>query len=297
MSRIALVTYSGVPDLSDDDQILADALRRRGARPVPVMWDDASVAWRDFDVIMVRSTWDYYLRPDAFARWIDAREGAGECVQNPPAVLRWNSSKRYLSEVAARGIDVVPTRFVARGEAGVTLARIAAERGWSSLVVKPVVSAAAFATWRTASPPTAADEERFVAASAERALIVQPLVPEVARDGELSLMFVAGRFSHAVRKRPHAGDFRVQAQHGGSVEPAEVDGALVAAAAAALATAPAPCLYGRVDGCVVGGRFVLMELEVLEPSLFFGCQPAAADRFAEAIVASSRGHTGVLAAG
>jgi glutathione synthase/RimK-type ligase-like ATP-grasp enzyme len=283
LARIALVTYEKFPDLSHDDQLLAQTLVTRGAEVAAVIWDDPAVDWDRFDVVVVRSTWDYHLRLEAFAEWIDARARGRARVENPTAVLRWNSSKGYLREIAARGVATVPTRFVERGEE-VTLSRLAAETGWGAVVVKPVVSASAYATWRTVLPPDDASEERFAMDSAERALMVQPLIEAIVRDGELSLMFIDGAFSHAVRKRARAGEWRVQAEYGGSAEPVSPEPATVMAARTALAVAPAPSLYARADGFLEGGRFVLTELELLEPSLFLRSDPQAAERLAAAIL-------------
>jgi glutathione synthase/RimK-type ligase-like ATP-grasp enzyme len=287
LARIALVTYEKVPDLSHDDQLLAQTLGARGADVAAVVWDDPDIAWDDFDVVVVRSTWDYHLRLEAFAEWIEARARGRARVENPPTVLRWNSSKRYLREIASHGVATVPTRFVERGE-DVTLARIAAEAGWGAVVVKPVVSASAYATWRTVLPPDDASEERFAMDSTERALMVQPLIEAIVREGELSLMLIDGEFSHAVRKRARDGEWRVQAEYGGSAELVSPAPAIIMAARSALAVAPEPSLYARADGFLEEGRFVLTELELLEPSLFLRCDPRAADRFAEAILGRVR---------
>jgi hypothetical protein len=118
--------------------------------------------------------------------------------------------------------------------------------------------------------------------------MVQPLVGEIERDGEWSLVFFTGRYSHAVLKRPRAGDFRVQREHGGTLESVDPEPSVIAAAARTIAAIPfgdAPPLYARVDGCLVGGALLLMELEVLEPELFLRCAPESAGRLADALLA------------
>ena len=283
--RIALVTYAKLPDLSPDDKILRAALETTGAIAEAVVWDDARVAWPTFDMVVVRSTWDYHLRLPEFRGWIDARARDGSHVLNPPAVLRWNAEKTYLADLAAWGVPVVPTRWVERGSSS-DLAAIAADAGWDAVVVKPRVSASAHGTWRASAPFGADVVRRFSDEVAERDLMVQPLLREVAESGELSLMFIGGRFSHAVQKRPREGDFRVQREHGGSATPITPSSSMVSAAARALACSPAETLYARVDGCEVDGRFLLMELELLEPSLFFGCAPEKAATLAAAIISA-----------
>jgi glutathione synthase/RimK-type ligase-like ATP-grasp enzyme len=202
--------------------------------------------------------------------------------------------KRYLRALAGRGVPVVPTAWVERGDAR-PLAGILAAHGWRDAVVKPVVSASAHATWRTgASASAGADagaeaEARFRAQCADGAVMVQPFLEVIRDGGEWSLVFVDGAFSHAVRKRPAPGDFRVQQEHGGSAEPAAAPAALVAHGRAALAAAQAAAgsasgaLYARVDGCETDAGFLLMELELLEPSLFLGADDGAAARLAAAI--------------
>jgi glutathione synthase/RimK-type ligase-like ATP-grasp enzyme len=281
--RLALVTYSGLPALSADDRLLLPPLAERGIRAEPAAWDDPAVAWASYDTLVVRSTWNYHTAVDAFRAWIDRVEALGVPLWNPAPVLRWNSSKTYLRDLAARGIEVVPTRWVDRGSSA-SLRAVLGHAGWSDAVVKPAVSASAHETWRVEARRVAPeDEERFARLSANGVVMVQPFLPELARDGEWSLMFVGGDYSHAVLKRPRGGDFRVQHEHGGSAEPRTAPAHVVAAARTIVAQAPDRWLYARVDGVEAGRRFVLVELEMLEPSMFFNADRAAPSRFAEAV--------------
>jgi len=160
------------------------------------------------------------------------------------------------------------------------------QAGWDEAVVKPVVSANAHETWRTSRARAADDEPRFRAIASRERVMIQPFLPEIVVDGEWSLVFFGGEFSHAVVKRPGAGDFRVQTDHGGSAVAARPDDAILAVARAALRCIPGDWLYARVDGCVVDGTFRVMELEALEPSLFLAWAPEAAERFARTIEAT-----------
>lgn len=286
---VALVTDADHAALTSDDQLLLPALAHHGLQGVPVAWDDAHARWQDFSAVVIRSTWDYFRRYATFVRWLDQLQAAGARVFNPVATLRWNSDKSYLRQLAAAGIPVMPTAWLARGE-GEPLSRLMAQRGWHDIVVKPTVSGGAWKTWRVAAPLTAADDRRLDEVRRERDLMVQPFEPAIASAGELSLVFVGGDFSHAVLKRPAAGDFRVQEEAGGSSAAVSVDASLIAQASRALEAAPTPCLYARVDGCLVEGRFVLMELEVLEPSLFLAHAPGAAARLAAAIAQRAGGN-------
>jgi glutathione synthase/RimK-type ligase-like ATP-grasp enzyme len=251
-------------------------------QPVARAWDEPDEPWESHAAVVLRSTWDYHERAGAFLGWLDDLERRGARVRNPIPTLRWNATKTYLRDLAEAGVHVVPTEIV-DAAAGTGLREVMERRGWRDVVVKPAVSATAFETWRVGEPPAAEDEVRFARLSSERAMMVQPFVAEIEEEGELSLMFLGGAFSHAVRKRPRQGDFRVQHEFGGTLEPATADAGLVAEAAAIVARAPDPCLYARVDGCVVEGRLLLMELELIEPALFFEFAPGSAERLADAI--------------
>ncbi len=280
-ARVALVTYAGLPELSDDDQLLQQELTRRGAVAVPVCWD-AEVAWGNFDAILIRSPWDYYKRYAEFLLWLDRIEACGAPVWNPVSVLRWNAEKGYMRALGAAGVPTTPTAWLRRGSV-IRALDLMAERGWSEIVVKPTVSATAFETFRVGPDVTPKEEARIAALLLERDLMVQPYLPAIAATGEYSLLFFAGEFSHAVLKRPVAGDFRVQNEFGGTVSAVQVEPLLVAEARAVITAAPGPLLYARVDGCVVDGHLMLMELELVEPSLFFREDPAAAGRMATAL--------------
>ena len=288
---VALVTYAARPEVTDDDRLLASALAARGVRAVAVPWSDADTDWRAFDAIVVRSCWDYFLRADEFFAWLTALESIGAPVHNPVATLRWNADKRYLRDLEQQGVPVVPTRWVEPGET-VSLLALRRRTGWSELVVKPAISGSAHDTWRSSPGGEGADDARLAAMSAARGVVlVQPLVDVIPDEGEWSIVFIDGAYSHAVLKRPRAGDFRVQEEHGGTVECIRPPEQVIAQARAALAAAQQPegargeMLYARVDGCVVDGELLLMELELIEPVLFLGTSPDAAERMADVLTA------------
>ncbi len=282
--RIAFATSDAHPLLTPDDLLAVAALRADGVHVEPAIWSEPTVRWADFDAVVVRSTWDYHHRAEVFRNWIDQLELTKALVWNPASVLRWNMQKTYLRDLDRAGVPVVPTLWLSKGSV-VDAAALMAERRWLDAVIKPVVSATAFRTWRVSRDEAAGGE----AAARLRELLttgdvmIQPFIAEIEREGEWSLMFIDGTFSHAVRKRPTAGDFRMQAEFGGtSVAEAPPPG-VVGAAERVLAAAPRPWLYARVDGIDTSAGFVLLELEMLEPSLFLGTSDSAVDRFARAI--------------
>jgi glutathione synthase/RimK-type ligase-like ATP-grasp enzyme len=284
IARVAFVTSEAYSTLSADDRLAVDALGSIGVAVEPAVWTDPAARWGDFDLVVIRSPWDYHRRAEEFGRWLDKMVIDGIPLWNPADLVRWNADKAsYLREMEDVGIPVVPTEVVARGRP-LELASILERRGWDEVVVKPAVSASAWGTSRESRSTVAEADAKAAEMLRAGSLLVQPFVPEIATAGEWSLIFLGGRFSHAVLKRPAAGDFRVQNDHGGSAEAASPPPHLVAAAERALSAVRAPWLYARVDGVESTGRFLLMELEMIEPSLFLAHSPDAPQAFADAIV-------------
>lgn len=285
--NIAFVTSADYRDLTDDDHRAVNALAERGATVLATVWNDASVNWDDFDCIVLRSTWDYHRNAAQFREWIATLEAMGAPLWNPPGLLLWNMEKTYLRDLELAGVRTVPTEWLERGT-GPDIRALMDERGWHDAVVKPVVSAAANRTHRIGRSEvedSRADVHADVAASLEMGdVMVQPFIPEIQTRGEWSLIFVDGEFSHSVRKTPMSGDFRVQAHLGGDATTESANGSLIASARDALNVVQWPWLYARVDGIETADGFILLELEMLEPSLYFAHTETGAQRFAEAVL-------------
>ncbi len=282
---IALATCASIPDLTDDDRLLIPALAARGIIAVPAVWDDDTIDWRTFDAVVIRSTWDYHLKPQLFLAWIDRLESLGVRLINPAPVLRWNAEKTYLRDLAAAGVSVVPTRWVERGDT-TALSEILRESGWPRAVVKPSIAATAYRTWSTDLESAGADESRFRELVADGRMLVQEFTEAITAEGEWSLMFFGGEYAYSVLKTPKDGDFRVQGDFGGRAMIREADPSVIVQASGVLDKVPfrrSALAYARVDGCVDESRFVLMELEVLEPGLFLANGSHGVDNFASAI--------------
>jgi glutathione synthase/RimK-type ligase-like ATP-grasp enzyme len=283
-STVAFVTHAALPRLSADDQLAVEELTRRRMSVAAAVWDDRDVDWRAFDLVVIRSTWDYAQRSDEFLEWLGVLEGTGARVWNPPRLMRWNLDKRYLRDLAAAGVETPPTRWLERGSS-VALPGLLEQCGWEQAVVKPVVSADGVGAWTTSPGTAARDQYRLERALSARALMVQRYLPEVTREGEWSLIFIDGEFSHTVLKMPATGDFRVQERYGGSTTAACADADLLAVARAALAIVPTAWLYARVDIVRSGPSCTVMELELIEPSLFFVANPERAPGLLAAAIA------------
>src|SRR2546422_2263140 len=282
MKRIALATSAKLPTLNDDDRLLIPALAELGLAAIPAVWDAPDVCWEEFQGVVVRSCWDYHHRLEEFLAWVARLERAGIPVWNPPAALRWNSHKGYLRDLAARGVPIVPTRWLERG-APVDLARLLRDAGWREAVVKPAVSASAHGTWRTSFETASADQPRLDELLGAGDIMAQTFVSEVRAGGEWSILFLGGRYSHAVLKRPAEGDYRVRWEFGGSAGTSAPPPRRAADAEAVMAVVPGDPVYARVDGVERDGRLVLMELELIEPHLFLGWDAGAAARLARAV--------------
>jgi glutathione synthase/RimK-type ligase-like ATP-grasp enzyme len=279
---IAFVTYEGLPELNADDRRAAVALEDLGLRTDAVRWDDPRVDWLGYGAVVLRSTWDYHRRIAEFHAWIDRMEAIGAHLWNPPRVLRWNTDKRYLARVAHPSLAPPPTAILERGSL-VNLPALLEARGWSEAVVKPAISADGFSTERASREGAASDQAVLDAMLCRGDVIVQRLVPEIRTNGEISMMFFSGVFSHAVSKRPQAGEFRVQERLGGKIARTDPPSALVEHAHALLDVHAQRYLYARVDVVATAERFVLMEVELVEPSLYLAHHPPSARAFALAI--------------
>lgn len=288
--HLALPTCANLPTWEIDDRFLHAALTARGATFAQPVWDDLAVDWRAFDAVLIRTTWDYQDKLPAFLQWAE-RVGATTRLFNPAPVVRWNTHKGYLRELAARGVPIAPTAWLLRGSQPDLANLVAALRSPEGFL-KPCIGATARETLRFAT-----DAAGLAAATAHVArllpyedLMLQPFLSAVTTRGEWSAVFVAGRIAHCVRKVPVAGDYRVQDDFGAHDEPyqptADERAAAEHAMAAAASILGAELLYGRTDWLWQDdGRCVLTELELVEPSLFFRHGTATAAALADALLA------------
>jgi glutathione synthase/RimK-type ligase-like ATP-grasp enzyme len=289
MKRVALITWSGLPEGAESEQLLLPLLAERGVKARMADWRDSSIDFGKFDLLILRSCWDYHLRHDEFVAWLRDTARFAPILNRVETVL-WNSTKLYLRELESQGIAIAPTCFAAAGE---ELSRrdVARIEGWPEVVVKPAVSASAHKTYRftrNALPPP----QRLTELMESSAFLVQQFVPEIQTRGELSFIYIDGAYSHAVMKRPGRDDFRVQKERGGSAGLFLPSAALVRQANEIAAAVPQvrESLYCRLDAVEKDSRLVLMELELIEPELFLGLAEGAAERFAEAIVRRPGSH-------
>lgn len=283
MPRIALLTLEDRTGYVIDDELLVDELRARGADVSEIPWSDSTVEWSSFDLVIVRTTWDYHLRVAEFLDTLERIEGAGALLVNARDLIVWNLDKRYLEELEARGVPIVNSVWRDGGSA-TAFTELFTQLGSSEIVVKPVVSANALDTFRLRAPLSDTQLDELVRTFASRSWFAQPFIHSVITDGELSVFCFDGRFSHAVRKVPQSGDFRVQEEHGGSITSVPITDEMRRTADTVMrAVTPVP-FQARVDLVrLENGSLALMELEMIEPSLYFRTHADAASNFADAV--------------
>jgi hypothetical protein len=286
MPSIAFITCESKPLLTPDDQHLASTLGWMGWSVIPTPWT-GDVDWANFDLILVRSAWDYHLRADEFRAWINDLRSRS-CLFNSPELLLWNIHKRYLLDLRNKGVRIPPTVLATKGSAQ-SLKEILRVNGWNKAVIKPAISATAYQTWITTIESGANDQGRFEGQLNGADILVQQFLPEISAVGELSMIYFAGEFSHAVIKRAKHGDFRVQSDFGGTAERVDVSAEVAGAGKHIVRCAPRDSLYARVDGVMIEGEFVLMELELIEPCLFFGSSVGSVATMASKIDALYKG--------
>ena len=276
--HIVLATAADDPAITPSDRLYAEALERRGCRVTGAPWDGPREAFAGADAVVLRSTWGYYRALDDFKAWTEAM-AASTRLFNSIDLVRWNLRKDYVEKLAAAGVRV-PRSFVVPCEVS-AIGRVFEETGWLQAVVKPASGASGHSV-ELLQRETLAGQIAGLAEEARQAgVVVQEFLPEIA-EGELSLVYFDGVFSHAIRKRPPPGEFRTNSRYKPTRTAEAPPPDVTHQGASCLATLPEMPLYARVDGVVRDGVLIVIEVEVLEPALALDVDPPSAQRFAEA---------------
>jgi glutathione synthase/RimK-type ligase-like ATP-grasp enzyme len=279
---VTFATCHDQPLIAPDDEPLAAALRAQGVTVTPIPWTEIDpYALLDAPSIVLRSTWDYHRVPTMFQAWLQALEDSGRAVWNGASVARGNIDKSYLRQMESRGIAIPRTRWLDRID-NAAIRQALADEDWDRAVLKPRIAATAYGTFLVSRHVELPDEDLAPARSS--GVLLQEFVAEIEERGEISLVYCDGAFSHAVSKHAKAGDFRVQQDFGGSVEPLVPTPELLAFADRVMTQVNGDTLYARVDVVESSRGPLLMELELIEPELYFLHIPAAATTFAHAIL-------------
>jgi len=277
--HVVFATCSHQPFIAPDDQPLADALRALGYQVEPEPWTDIDPNTHlAADPVVLRSTWDYHRVPTMFQAWLAAMADSRRVLLNPPDVARDNIDKIYLQALHAAGIAIPRTRWIEKPDEA-SLAEALREEGWTQAVLKPRIGATAHGTFLITADAIPSDDD--LAPARASGALVQEFIPEIRERGEISLVYAGGQFSHAVVKHGQAGDFRVQQDFGGVVSAAVPSAAVLAFAGSVMTHVPASCAYARVDIVESARGPLLMELELIEPELYFRIVPGSAERMAQ----------------
>jgi hypothetical protein len=283
MNRFAFVTCSTKPDFAVDDLTAVRLLEKSGASVRAIPWDQEFSEWKSFDKVVLRSCWNYHLHPEKFLLWLKKMADEKVNLFNSVKTVTWNLHKSYLRDLQLQNVLIPETVFLKRNEV-CDLLELMRKNDWSKAVIKPAISATAHNTFLTSTEEASSHQLKFEFLLRESDLLVQGFISEVQQEGEWSLLFFNKKFSHAVLKKPTQSDFRVQNDFGGSVHYNKVPGFAVGQAQNILELVDDGLLYTRVDGIITNGKFMLMELELIEPVLFLEANPEATAAFVNGIL-------------
>ena len=286
--NVALVTYldQGKYDStnveSEDDKLL-NFLKEKELNIEKVIWNDSEVNWERFQLAILKSPWDYFDLIEDFHNWLNLLAAKNIKLLNPIDIVRWNTDKHYLKEIEDAGLLIMESFFINRNEK-VILNDYFEKFGTDQLIVKPCVSGGAKNTFKVTIENATEVNEQLNLLLKEEDFIIQPFLSEILEFGEWSFLFFNGVYSHSLIKKAKPGDFRVQPAHGGSVIPQNPDQELIETAAKYVNQFAKKCLYARVDGTFVNGKFLLMELELIEPFLFLNTDAQNYERYYKALL-------------
>ena len=285
MKRCAFLSTDNLEGYFVYDELLYEPLKQVGWLVETVSWHSKNVDWNTYDVVVVRSTWDYQQHARAFMQCLRRIDESTAILANSLRLMTWNISKEYLKDIASQGISIVPTLWLDTFDLSAVSAGFE-HFGCERLVVKPTISANADHTYMLDREQLLAQAKDLKSVFTDRAFMVQPFIEAVVTQGEYSLFYFNGHYSHTILKSPQQGDFRVQEEHGGSMQTVDPDEEMLTQARHTMAAMPDDALYARIDLLRYQDEYVVIEIELIEPSLYFNMDTQSPKRFAEAFVES-----------
>lgn len=280
--NIALLTCENLPELTPADQLLIPELAKHNITASAQIWNDQSINWTDFDYLIFRNTWDYFEKENEFNLWLDQIEKLGIKTLNAIEVIKQNKHKFYLKEMEKKGIPIIPTVFIDKTD-HLHLSEIIPSH-WKKAVIKPAFSGGAYQTSVFEITDVEKINREYQPIASQKELLLQQFMPEIEDLGETSFIFFNKKFSHCVNKKPMEGDFRVQVQFGGKYTSVQPHFELIEKAQKIVNLFNSDLLYARVDGIVIENELHLMEIECIEPDLYFNLSDGSHQRFVESIV-------------
>ena len=265
--KIALLTYEKLPTLTPSDQLLIPEFAKYAIVAEAAIWDDHTVNWNNFDYLIFRNTWDYFEKEKTFNNWLDKIEHLGIKTLNPITLIKENKHKFYLKKLEQKGIPVIPTLFIEKTQ-HFNLASLLPQQ-WQKAVIKPAFSAGSYLTEMFDIKDVASVNQKYKSIASEKELLLQEFIPQITSFGETSFIFYNKKFSHCINKKPATGDFRIQSQFGGKYSLVQPHQNVIDQAQQVVNNIGHDALYARVDGIIINSRLQLMEVECIEPDLYF----------------------------
>lgn len=281
MKKCAILTMDFLDDFDDYDMMLDDPMANLGWQVDHVSWRKKSVDWSQYQAVIIRSTWDYQDDANAFMQVLSDIETSGAVLLNPLKIAKWNINKNYLREVEEKGAEIIPTIWLEQFEYSLIQSYFEYFKT-DQIIIKPTISANSDNTFWLKKDTFNEQQVLLEESLINRQLMIQPFIPAIIEEGEYSLFYFASQYSHCILKTPKSGDFRVQEEHGGILQSITPCKKLLTAANIALQTIPEEVLYARIDLVEHEGVYKLMEIELIEPSLYFNLDESAAQNFSVA---------------
>ncbi len=283
MKNCAILSMDNLQAFECYDWLLDKPFSENGWQTHTVSWRDETIDWGQFDAVIIRSPWDYQEDADRFIRVLEKIDASGVPLENPLELVRWNVDKIYLKILENQGIEIVPTLWRERFQADV-LPSFFTHFNTEEIIIKPTISANADNTFRVFLNSLPTVTEQLSQVFSEKSFMVQPFMQSIVEEGEFSLFYFGGCYSHGILKKPGKNDFRVQEEHGGILTSIEPEEALLAQAAQVNQLIQPLPLYSRLDFVRTATGFAIMEVELIEPSLYFNMDETAAARFVQAFM-------------
>lgn len=280
--KIAILTCEKLPDLNPEDQKIIPALAQYNIQATAAIWSDKTINWSEFDYLVFRNTWDYFEKETEFKIWLNQIAQLEIKTLNPIVTIKQNIHKFYLREMEQQGITILPTVFIDKTN-NLNLTELIPAH-WNKAVIKPAFSAGSYLTEVFEKSGIQAISDKYKSIAAEKELLLQEFMPEIQTLGETSFIFFNKKFSHAVNKKPVDGDFRVQSLFGGKYTLVHPSSEMIKKAQKVVDTFQEDLLYARVDGILIDHELYLMEIECIEPDLYFNLSENAMERFVAEIV-------------
>ncbi len=280
--KIALLTCHKLPNLHGTDQHLIPELAKHNIQAEAVIWDDSKINWLDFDLLIFRNTWDYYEKQQEFDTWLKHIEKLGIRTLNSISIINQNKHKFYLRDLEKQGFTILPTVFIDKTE-NLNLSEII-PNNWKKAVIKPAYSAGSYQTSVFEISEIKKTNQEYLPIAAEKELLLQQFMPEIEILGETSFIFFNKKYSHAVNKKPVEGEFRIQSEFGGIYTFAKPNQILIDIAQNIVNTFSEDLLYARVDGICIDNELHLMEIECIEPDLYFNLAEGSLEKFVNSII-------------